>query len=341
MESILEQEASKQHLSFVQNHEDYGYVPESWQHINSLNIKRITFLKQNFYMRYLALPAIYVITLGIFPLFLYWYTHLYVFCIFDNVARTDFEKLVDQVVKQQQLIEDELEKQRSDHELLEGHGYFEEQDCLVTIKVSSDKLNLEKERKLFVGSVTHILVEDDAGEPQVAEVEVIYDEDNRDKLDVYFKYRFIKFRLNFETRRFEPVVFDCIQAPEFLKSKYGKGIQTESEVKQKQELFGKCLIEVPQRPTYTILIDESLTPFHLFQYFNIWLLIKEDFYSYAAVIALITFTSVFIEIYENTSSYQELKDVASYKCLIVVIRENKEQIISSDELVPGDLVIIP
>lgn len=63
-----------------------------------------------------------------------------------------------------------------------------------------------------------------------------------------------------------------------------------------------------------------MTPFHLFQYFNIWLLIKEDFYSYAAVIALITFTSVFIEIYENTSNYQELKDVASYKCLIVVIR---------------------
>lgn len=84
-----------------------------------------------------------------------------------------------------------------------------------------------------------------------------------------------------------------------------------------------------------------MTPFHLFQYFNIWLLIKEDFYSYAAVIALITFTSVFIEIYENTSNYQELKDGASYKCLIVVIRENKEQIISSDELVPGDLVIIP
>lgn len=115
----------------------------------------------------------------------------------------------------------------------------------MTIKVSATKLNLEKERDLFVGSVTHLLVEDDTGEPQVAEVEIIYDVENRDKLDVYFKYRFIKFRLNFETRRFEPVVFDCIQAPEFLKSKYGKGIQSEAAVKQKQELFGKCLIEVP------------------------------------------------------------------------------------------------
>lgn len=45
-------------------------------------------------------------------------------------------------------------------------------------------------------------------------------------------YRFIKFRLNFETRRFEPVVFDCIHDPAYLKSKYGKGIQSEREVEK-------------------------------------------------------------------------------------------------------------
>jgi magnesium-transporting ATPase (P-type) len=48
-----------------------------------------------------------------------------------------------------------------------------------------------------------------------------------------------------------------------------------------------------------------------------------------------------MEIAENIRNHQELRDVASYKCLIVVIRENKEQVIQSDELVPGDLVIIP
>ena len=70
-------------------------------------------------------------------------------------------------------------------------------------------------------------------------------------------------------------------------------------------------------------------------------MVKENFYSYAVVIAIITFSSIFIEIQENLSNYRELKDVASYKCLIVVVRENKEKVISSDELVPGDLVIIP
>ena len=108
-----------------------------------------------------------------------------------------------------------------------------------------------------------------------------------------------------------------------------------------QRLFGKCLIDVPGKPFHTILIDEILTPFHIFQYFSICLLIKENFYSYAIVIAVITFFSILMEITENIRNHQELRDVASYKCLIVVIRENKEQVIQSDELVPGDLVIIP
>lgn len=92
---------------------------------------------------------------------------------------------------------------------------------------------------------------------------------------------------------------------------------------------------------YVILIEEILTPYLLFQYFSIALVVKENFYSYAIVIALITLMSIFLQISENLSNHQALKDRAINKCLIVVVRENKEQLISSDQLVPGDLVIIP
>jgi cation-transporting ATPase 13A2 len=108
-----------------------------------------------------------------------------------------------------------------------------------------------------------------------------------------------------------------------------------------QKLFGQCLIEVPMKPFYNIMIEEVLTPFHLFQYLSIWLLVKEEFVSYAIVIAVITFYSICIEIYEGIQSHKELQETASFKCLIIVIRDNKELLISSDQLVPGDLVIIP
>jgi len=215
-------------------------------------------------MKYVVLPLICLLTLGTFPLFLYWYTDLYVYCLFDIVSIGSFEEMVAKVMKQKKLIEEELEKQRNDLQLLEGNGYFEEEDYLVTIKVSSNKLNLEKEKDVFEASITHLLVEDGTGEPHVASIDIQYDVENRDELNVYFTYHFIKSKLNFHTAKFEPVVFNCIHDPEYLKSKYGKGIQTELEVKEKQKLFGQCLIEVPKRPMYTLLLNECLTPFHLF-----------------------------------------------------------------------------
>ena len=94
MENILEQELSKQRLSFIQNNEDYNFVPESWQHINSLNIKKITFLRENFYMKFIILPIVYLLTLGLFPLFLYWYPYLYVTCMFDKITEKEFSSMI-------------------------------------------------------------------------------------------------------------------------------------------------------------------------------------------------------------------------------------------------------
>ena len=87
---------------------------------------------------------------------------------------------------------------------------------------------MQKVHEMLCNTVTHILIEDDQAVPEVVEAKIISTE--RDQVDIEFEYRFIKFRFNFETRRFEPVVFDCIQDPEVLKSKYGKGIQSEKEV---------------------------------------------------------------------------------------------------------------
>jgi len=87
---------------------------------------------------------------------------------------------------------------------------------------------MQKVHEMLRNTVTHILIEDDQAVPEVVQAKIISTE--RDQVDIEFEYRFIKFRFNFETRRFEPVVFDCIQDPEVLKSKYGKGIQSEKEV---------------------------------------------------------------------------------------------------------------
>ena len=48
-------------------------------------------------MKFIVLPVVYVLTLGLFPLFLYWYTSLYVYCLFDQIPEKDFYKYIEMV----------------------------------------------------------------------------------------------------------------------------------------------------------------------------------------------------------------------------------------------------
>jgi hypothetical protein len=71
------------------------------------------------------------------------------------------------------------------------------------------------------------MIENEKNDPEIVRVQIVQSDKS---VELEFMYRFIKFRLNFETKRFEPVVFDCIHDPIFLKHKYGRGIQTEREI---------------------------------------------------------------------------------------------------------------
>ena len=132
-------------------------MPESWQHINSLNIKRITFLRKNFYMEYILLPFVYVLTLGLFPLFLYWYTNLYVYCMFDQINQTSFNKMIATIIeKRNQQLSNQRER---DLIIEEGHEYL-------GIKVPQTKpIDIREEKEMLTKSISHILIENEKNDP--------------------------------------------------------------------------------------------------------------------------------------------------------------------------------
>ena len=49
-------------------------------------------------MEFILLPFVYVLTLGLFPLFLYWYPNLYVYCMFDQISQTGFNKMIEAIL---------------------------------------------------------------------------------------------------------------------------------------------------------------------------------------------------------------------------------------------------
>jgi cation-transporting ATPase 13A2 len=90
-----------------------------------------------------------------------------------------------------------------------------------------------------------------------------------------------------------------------------------------------------------LFIDEVLTPFYLFQYFSIILWFIEEYINYAVCILAITVISIVSEITDTIANTNNIRKMAMFKCKVDAFRFGKVVEISSDELVPGDLIVLP
>lgn len=82
----------------------------------------------------------------------------------------------------------------------------------------------------------------------------------------------------------------------------------------------------------------------------IWLL--DHYYIYATIIFVMIFVGVILSVYELRSNSQKLHDMATHRTTVERITNSKSMLrisffnrivetVSSEELVPGDLVVIP
>lgn len=94
-------------------------------------------------------------------------------------------------------------------------------------------------------------------------------------------------------------------------------------------------------PNYFFLIFEQVTsPYFLFQLYSVGVFCAEDYYQYSIAIIAIALFSVFFTatfVYRHKVSVAKL---AKFECPVNVLREGVYQVLSSVELVPGDLIEI-
>uniref|UniRef100_A0AAQ4NNH6 ATPase cation transporting 13A2 n=1 Tax=Gasterosteus aculeatus aculeatus TaxID=481459 RepID=A0AAQ4NNH6_GASAC len=96
----------------------------------------------------------------------------------------------------------------------------------------------------------------------------------------------------------------------------------------RKRMYGPNLIDVPVKPYVQMLFEEVLNPFYVFQAFSITLWLVDKYYFYAICIFIISIFSIGI-------SLHEIRKVSLMTMFSV------EECVSSEELVPGDCVIIP
>uniref|UniRef100_A0A671PY13 Probable cation-transporting ATPase 13A2 n=1 Tax=Sinocyclocheilus anshuiensis TaxID=1608454 RepID=A0A671PY13_9TELE len=110
----------------------------------------------------------------------------------------------------------------------------------------------------------------------------------------------------------------------------------------RKQIFGANVIDVPVKSYLQLLFEEVLNPFYIFQVFSIILWMSDRYYYYAACILIISLISIGLSLYEIRKQSTTLRRMARLIVNVTVRRNTgEEECVSSEELVPGDCIVIP
>lgn len=151
-----------------------------------------------------------------------------------------------------------------------------------------------------------------------------------------FEYRYIRFIFSPHTCEFVPNDIWRDSKWETVEGALD-GILDSGDLSRRQVLFKSNNLQIEEKPTGRILIDEVLHPFFLFQVASIILWSIDNYYYYASVIFLISLVSILVTLYETKSNMRKLRRFSTFSCTMKVWRFGAWLTLDSVDLVPGDV----
>lgn len=115
-----------------------------------------------------------------------------------------------------------------------------------------------------------------------------------------------------------------------------EGLDTE-ERDHRERVFGKNIIDLAEKPTSQLLVEEVVNPFYVFQIASLFLWSVDEYYYYAACIFVISVVSITATVVETKATMKRLRDVSRFECEVRVLRNGFWRTVDSAELVPGDV----
>jgi cation-transporting ATPase 13A3/4/5 len=98
--------------------------------------------------------------------------------------------------------------------------------------------------------------------------------------------------------------------------KYGEGLTTQGMYQQQLMKFGPCNIEVPVRSVPSLLVEEILNPFYLFQIFSMALWFWDGYRLYAGCILIISVSSAATSLTDTLRNLKNIRKMAHYTCKV-------------------------
>lgn len=119
-----------------------------------------------------------------------------------------------------------------------------------------------------------------------------------------------------------------------------QGLNSNSIVESRFMIFGKNSCDLDIKPIHQLIFEEALHPFFVFQIFSMILWAYDDYTYYAMCILIISVFSVAQTVYETRQSSLKLQNLAHSETNVRVFRNGFWLTVSSEEVVPGDVLDI-
>ncbi|CAK5281584.1 unnamed protein product [Mycena citricolor] len=149
-------------------------------------------------------------------------------------------------------------------------------------------------------------------------------------------YRYSRFALDPRTGLFA-MIRDWRDSSWTGTSLVQSGIDTPAR-QQRLTLFGKNEIDIQAKSTISLLVDEIIHPFYVFQIASIVLWSMDNYYYYAFCIFLISIISITTTLLDTKKTISRMSEMSRFSCDVDVRVDGLWTTRDSSELVPGDVI---
>ncbi|EKX54306.1 hypothetical protein GUITHDRAFT_63632 [Guillardia theta CCMP2712] len=170
------------------------------------------------------------------------------------------------------------------------------------------------------------------------------EDETETSLSSFFLYRSLRY-FQIGGSSFLPACFNINAHLDYIRDTTSQGLTT-GEVKKRKRIFGLNELHVPLKSSLSLLLDEVLNPFYVFQVFSIFIWLIDGYTYYACAIAIMSIVSAVSSTYTTRRNLMRIRRMAEVRQTVTVYRQlalrREENYVEVDvsDLVPGDILIL-